>query len=109
MEDPTKLGPLLAIELVTSFYGAFLAYVIFAPMSRRLKAMSADEVTRRELLLEGLIAIEEGKNPRIIREELIACLSKRDAKGMSQQRLYEPEVKSKMKKVVNFERRYARR
>jgi len=109
LEDPTKLGPLMAIELVTSFYGAFLAYIIFAPMSRRLKAMSEDEITRKELIIEGLTAIQEGKNPRIIRAELITCISKQDAKGMSQQRLYEPEMESemkpKMKKVINFEKR----
>lgn len=78
LEDPTKLGPLMAIELVTSFLGAFFAYVIFAPLSKRLKIMNADEVARRELLLEGLIAIEESENPRVIEEKLVSCLMKRE-------------------------------
>ena len=71
LEDPTKLGPLMAIELVTSFYGAFFAYVIFMPMSKRLKVMSANEVTRKEFLLEGLTDIEENQNPKMIREKLV--------------------------------------
>lgn len=85
LEDPTKLGPLMAIELVTSFYGAFLAYVIFAPMAKRLRAMSADEVTRKELLLEGLLAIEAKQNPRMILETLTAYLTKKEAKGIKRQ------------------------
>ena len=75
LSDPTKLGPLMAVELVTSFYGAFLAYVIFGPMSKRLKTMDADEVARRELLLEGMVAIEENKNPRIVEEDLCAYVT----------------------------------
>mgnify|MGYP000855903112 CR=1 FL=1 len=84
LDDPTQLGPLMAVELVTSFYGAFLAYVIFAPLSKRLKIMDADEVGRREFLLEGLAAIEESKSPRVIEEDLIAYLSeKRSTRGSS--------------------------
>ncbi len=85
LEDPTKLGPLMAIELVTSFYGAFLSYVIFAPMAKRLRAMSADEMTRKELLLEGLLAIEAKQNPRMIIETLTAYLTKIEAKGIRRQ------------------------
>ncbi|WP_042081646.1 motility protein A [Caproiciproducens sp. R1] len=82
LEDPTKLGPLMAIELVTSFYGAFIAYVVFMPMSKRLKVMSTDEALRKEFLLEGLTSIMEGKNPRTIQENMISCLTKKDVKKM---------------------------
>lgn len=79
LEDPTKLGPLMAIELVTSFYGAFLAYVIFGPISKKLKTMSSEEATRMELLIEGFTSIQKGLLPMVIEERMVACLSKKEA------------------------------
>lgn len=75
LEDPTTLGPMMALELVSSFYGAFIAYVVFSPLSKRLKIMSSEEASRRELLVEGLVAIQQGKNPTLIREELFAFIN----------------------------------
>ena len=97
LEDPTKLGPLMAIELVTSFYGAFLAYVIFGPMSKRLRSMSADEMTRKELFLEGLLAIEAKQNPRMIIETLTAYLTKKEAKSMKRPSQYGSGAEPSMK------------
>lgn len=71
LDDASTLGPMMALELVSSFYGAFVAYVIFSPLAKRLKFINKEE-TRRELLIEGLAGIQQGKNPRLIREELQA-------------------------------------
>jgi chemotaxis protein MotA len=70
MDDPSTLGPLMAVQLLTSLYGSFLANVIFTPLAKRLKTMDSDEVMRRELLIEGLVGILLRKNPRLIREQL---------------------------------------
>ena len=78
LDDPESLGPYMAIELVTSFYGAFIAFIIFSPMSKKLKALDDDEMIQKELLLKGLVGIKEGRNPRMLREELsnfVACSS----------------------------------
>lgn len=75
LEDPTKLGPMMALELVTSFYGAFIAYVIFSPLAKRLKNMNSDEVLHREIVIEGLVGIQQGKNPRIIHQDLMHFLN----------------------------------
>ncbi len=72
LEDPTALGPMMALELVSSFYGAFIAYIVFSPLAKRLKIMNKEEESRRELLIEGLAAIQQGKNPKLIKEELSA-------------------------------------
>lgn len=72
LDDASTLGPMMALELVSSFYGAFVAYVIFSPMAKRLKFMNKEEETRRELIIEGLAGIQQGKNPRLIKEELMA-------------------------------------
>lgn len=75
LEDPASLGPMMALELVSSFYGAFIAYVIFSPLSKRLKIMSDEECSRREFLIEGLAAIQMGKNPKMIKEQLSAYMN----------------------------------
>lgn len=75
LEDPTKLGPLMALELVTSFYGAFIAYVIFSPLAKRLKNMNGEEVLHREIVIEGLAGIQQGKNPRVIHQDLMHFLN----------------------------------
>ena len=82
LNDPNSLGPMMALELVSSFYGGFLANIIFGPLAKRLKNMSRDEAERRELLIEGLAAIQQGKNPKIMKEELFAYanLSSTEAK-----------------------------
>ena len=72
LDDPTTLGPMMALELVSSFYGAFVANIIFSPLGKKLVAMDKEEAFRRELLLEGLIGIQQGKNPSMIKEELSA-------------------------------------
>lgn len=82
LEDPASLGPLMAIELVSSFYGAFISYVIFGPLANRLKMMSSDEVLRDMLLMEGFVSILDGKNPRVIQEHLLSSLTKKQAKRL---------------------------
>lgn len=86
LDDPTKLGPLMAIELVTSFYGSFLANLIFAPLAKRLRIMNGEEVSRREILLEGLVGILLRKNPRLMREELMCFVRTRQIKRGGLQR-----------------------
>lgn len=83
LENPETLGPLMAIELVSSFYGAFTSYVIMTPIARRLGTMNADEVLRNTLLIEGLVAIREQLNPRIIEERLLSSLTKKQQKMMA--------------------------
>jgi len=72
INDPDALGPMMALELVSSFYGGFLSNIIFGPLAKRLKNMSKEETERRNLLMEGLLSIQQGKNPKIMKEELLA-------------------------------------
>lgn len=72
LDDPTTLGPMMALELVSSFYGAFLAYVIFSPVAKRLRFMDGEETLRRELIIEGVSSIQQGKNPTLLKGELYA-------------------------------------
>ncbi len=77
LDDINALGPSMAVALVTTFYGVVLANLIFIPISKKLKAQTAAESLQKELLLEGLLSIQDGENPRIIRDKLDSFLSRR--------------------------------
>ena len=74
LDDPSSLGPSMAVALVTTFYGVVLANLLFTPLAKKLAAQSADECLRKEMVLEGILSIQDGENPRIIREKLNAFL-----------------------------------
>jgi chemotaxis protein MotA len=76
LTDMEALGPNMAVALVTTFYGTMLANLVFSPLSKKLKAVGGQEYLRKELMLEGLLSIQDGENPRIIREKLNAFLSR---------------------------------
>jgi chemotaxis protein MotA len=75
LDDPSSVGPNMAVALVTTFYGAVLAYLFFLPMARKLKIRSKEEILLKEILVEGMLSIQAGENPRIIEEKLVAFLS----------------------------------
>jgi chemotaxis protein MotA len=74
MSDPSTIGPAMAIALITTFYGALLANLVFNPLSGKLKHRSREEVLIKELMLEGILSISKGENPRIIQEKLNSYL-----------------------------------
>lgn len=74
LDDMSTLGPNMSVALITTFYGSMLANLVFNPMSKRLKAVGNLEYLRKELILEGIMAIQNGENPRVIREKLSAFL-----------------------------------
>jgi len=74
MEDPSTIGPAMAVALITTFYGALLANLVFNPMAGKLKTRSKEEILAREIMLEGILSISRGENPRIIEEKLNSYL-----------------------------------
>ena len=72
LSDPSAIGPAMAIALITTFYGAILANLIFIPLGSKLKTRSAEELQLREMQLLGVLAIAKGENPRMITEKLNA-------------------------------------
>jgi len=74
LNDPSKIGPGMAVALITTFYGAVMANMIFLPLSGKLKTRSAEESQYRQIALEGIISISGGTNPRIIEQKLHAFL-----------------------------------
>lgn len=81
LDDPSSLGPGMATALITTFYGVVMANLIFTPLSKKLGVMSDEEYLRKELILEGVLSVQDGENPRIIREKLNAFLSNTQLRG----------------------------
>lgn len=78
LSDPTSIGAGMATALITTFYGAVAANGIFMPVANRLDEYSRIEYTTREVMIEGMLAIQSGDNPRIVEEKLLAFLSPQD-------------------------------
>lgn len=72
LDDPSTIGPAMAIALITTFYGAILANLVFIPLANKLRTRSNEEVKLMEMQLEGILSIARGENPRIIQEKLSA-------------------------------------
>ena len=82
LDDPKSVGPSMAVALITTFYGSVLANLIFIPIAAKLKIRSREEILIKEIMVEGLLSIQAGENPRIIEEKLKAFLSPQIRKDM---------------------------
>ena len=78
MSDPSALGPAMAVALITTLYGSLLANWICTPVSNKLKADNEAEMMMKEVMIEGLLSIQAGENPRVIEEKLKSFLAPRD-------------------------------
>ena len=86
MEDVTKLGPSMAVAILTTLYGAVIANLVALPLAKKLEIRSKEESLIKELMLVGLVNIARGENPRMIETVLKAFLSEKDIPA-------EPETK----------------
>ena len=74
MDDPSKIGPAMAIALLTTLYGAVISNLVCLPLSDKLTAKLAVEEINQTLIIDGVVAVRDGKSPALIREMLIAYL-----------------------------------
>lgn len=89
LNDPASVGPNMSVALVTTFYGTLFANLIFIPLANKLKGRSREEILIKELIVEGLLSIQAGENPRIIEEKLKTFIP--------------PEMRKNMRKEVESE------
>ena len=75
MSDPNSIGPSMATALITTLYGSLLANWICAPVAGKLKNNNELELMEKEIMIEGLLSIQAGENPRVIEEKLKSFLS----------------------------------
>lgn len=74
MGDPKSIGPAMAIALLTTMYGAILANVICLPIAMKLSNQADLEAANNELIIEGILFIQDGGNPRVLSDFLGAFL-----------------------------------
>ena len=82
MDDPKGIGPAMAVALLTTFYGAFLAHVIFLPLADKLKFFHHQEMLTRRLIVNGIISIANGDHPAVVQEKLSSFLNPQARKLM---------------------------
>jgi len=75
LEDPTSIGAGMATALITTFYGALLANAFFLPLAGKLETRSNEELLLKEMVIDGIMAIQSGDSPRIVEEKLKSFLS----------------------------------
>lgn len=80
LNDTEKLAHMIAAAFVATLYGIFVGYVIAHPFATRLKRKSHEEIEIMNIMLEGILAIQEGKNPKSIESKLLAMLKPKDRK-----------------------------
>jgi chemotaxis protein MotA len=77
MTDPSKLGPLMAVALLATFYGAALANLLCLQIADKLHLKLVDEEINRTLIIDGVLMIRDAKSPTLVREMLLAYLPER--------------------------------
>jgi len=75
MDDPKAIGPAMAVALLTTLYGAMLANMIALPIADKLELRKREESIVKAICLDGVLAIQEGQNPRILESMLKAYLA----------------------------------
>lgn len=74
LEDASSIGPNMSLALITTMYGAIMANLLLIPIKNKLEDRDADETLVREIMIEGILSIQSGDNPRILEEKLLAFL-----------------------------------
>lgn len=75
LDDPSALGPAMSLALITTFYGALMANLVLIPMAGKLELISDREMLIKRMIMDGILAIQSGINPRILEERLTSYFS----------------------------------
>jgi chemotaxis protein MotA len=74
MEDPSTIGPAMAVALLTTFYGSIMANIICMPIAGKLRTRSREEALTKEITIQGIMSLSSGDNPRILEQKLQAFI-----------------------------------
>ena len=83
LEDKSSLGPNMAVALITTLYGSMMANWLIAPFSTKLLAHNAMEMRSKEMIIEGVLAIQAGENSRVIAQKLLTYLDPTTRKAIA--------------------------
>ena len=74
LDDPSAIGPSMAVALLTTFYGSLMANIVCLPIAGKLRTRSKEEVLTKEMMIQGIMSVSNGDNPRILEQRLLAFL-----------------------------------
>jgi len=86
LNNPDTLGPGMAVALITTFYGSFIANLIFNPIAGKLNNKSNEESMIKEIIIEGVLSIQAGENPRIVAEKMKSYLHPKQKELLEERR-----------------------
>lgn len=75
LDDPAHLGAGIAAAFIATFWGVFMANGIFLPIGKKLQRLSAEELAHKQLIIEGVLSIQAGSNPRMLDDILTSYLA----------------------------------
>jgi chemotaxis protein MotA len=78
LSDPSTMGPAIASAFIATLYGISSANLLYMPIGNKLKKINTMEINERKIMLEGLLSIQAGDNPRIIEERLLSFISPKE-------------------------------
>ncbi|MCK5100008.1 MAG: MotA/TolQ/ExbB proton channel family protein [Desulfobacteraceae bacterium] len=81
LDDPSSIGPKMAVAMITTFYGSVMANLFFIPMSDKLKGRNEEEMVSMNIIFEGIISIREGEHPKLMEDKLNIYLTGSEKKG----------------------------
>ena len=84
LEDASTIGPAMAVALLTTLYGSLIANWLCNPTASKLKVNNEREVAIKEMIVEGLLSIQAGENPRVIEEKLKSFLTPQAAGSLGE-------------------------
>lgn len=84
LSDPDSIGPAMATALITTYYGSVLANWLSGPVATKLTMFNDEEMQLKELMIEGLLSIQAGENPRVIEEKLKSFLAPSSRESLSE-------------------------
>lgn len=70
LDNPNTIGPSMAMALIGTLYGAVLANLVCIPLAEKLNCLNGEEVLLKQIVLKGILAIQSGDNPRVVRQKL---------------------------------------
>lgn len=92
LSDSSAIASGMAKALITTYYGAIMANLVFNPMSAKLTLKSEEEASVKDMMLEGILAIQSGVNPRIVEDKLVSYLPPKERKRFKEARITEGVV-----------------
>ncbi len=81
MNNPGTIGPAMAVALITTFYGVILANLVFLPIAGKLKTRSSQELMLKQLIINGILSIQSGDNPRVLEQKLHSYIAPRERRS----------------------------